>query len=339
MPDETSSLYPPSPERSGPLALNNLDDFKSIYCFLNTKPDSQIRLLKGVKRVEVQDIFDLNSSVEAKLYNHSVEALIPNVQITFSDREISEYASWQEFKRTQWNLVAKTVEGVSITWQILIKNDNHSVPQPHSLKVRIGNELPPKDAIQLLFSADNPDELMQLSSPSMCRVDFVNSMLAEELLGIVERWHDALMHAPTQSPLPFFLVRRGMLVTELWRFSAPILLLLIGARYADLVVSSSWFSSLTFDLRILYSAIIFVAVYKAGSYVGHKGEFIVDSRIKRLQPPPAFSITKGDAKRLADVRRKNSRFVRELMLQLAIGSIGFVATAFLPSVIKSILRL
>ena len=82
-----------------------------------------------------------------------------------------------------------------------------------------------------------------------------------------------------------------------------------------------------------------MAVYKVGSYAGHKGEFLVDSRIKRLKPPPAFSITKGDVKRLADVKRKNSRFVRELVLQLAIGSIGFVATAILPSVIKAILRL
>lgn len=339
MPEDTTSIFPPSPDRSGPLALNNLDDFKSIYCFLNTKPDSQIKLLKGAKRVELQDVLDLNSAVEAKLYNHSVQALIPNVQVTFSDREINDYASWQEFKRTQWNLVTRTVEGITITWQILIKNDNNSVPQPHSLKVRIGNEVPPRDAIQLLFAADNPDELMQLSSPSMCRVDFVNSTLAEELLGIVERWHDGLLFAPTQNPLPFFLVRRGMHMTELWRFSAPIIFLLIGSRYADLVVSSVWFSSLTLELRIFYSAIIFVAVYKAGSYAGHKGESIVDSRIKRLKAPPAFNITKGDAKRLADVKRKNSRFVRELMLQLAIGSIGFIATAYFPTIIKAMLRL
>lgn len=339
VPEDTTSIYPPSPERSGPLALNNLDDFKSIYCFLNTKPDSQIRLLKGVKRVELQDILDLNNAVEAKLYNHSVQALIPNVQVTFSNREISDYASWEEFNRTQWNIVTKTVEGITLTWQILIKNDNNIVPQPHSLKVRIGNEVPPKDAIQMLLSADNPDELMQLSSPSMCRVDFVNSTLAEELLGIVERWHDALLHAPTQNPLPFFLVRRGMYVTELWRFSAPIVFLLIGSRYADLVISSAWFSSLTLDLKIFYSAIIFVAVYKAGSYAGHKGEYLIDSRIKRLMPPPAFSITKGDAKRLADVKRKNSKFVRELVLQLTIGSIGFIATAFFPNFIKAILRL
>ena len=338
MTDDTTPLIPSGPSRPSQLALSNLDDFKSIYCFLNAKPDSQIRLLKGVKRIELQDIVDLNSSVEAKLYNHSVQTVIPNVQVTFSDREISEYSSWEEFRRTEWNLAAKTVVGITLTWRILIKNDNSPVPQPHSLKVRIGNEIPPKDAIQLLLSADNPDELMQLSSPSMCRVDFVNSVLAEELLTLIERWHSSLLPAPDQNPLPFFLVRNGMHLTELWRFAAPILFLVVGSRYADLLIASKWFSTLTLELRIFYSAIIFVAVYKAGSYAGHKGEAIVDSRIKRLQAPPVFVITKGDKKRLADAKKKNNRFVRDLLLQIALGLIAFVVTAILPGLIKTLLR-
>jgi hypothetical protein len=68
-----------------------------------------------------------------------------------------------------------------------------------------------------------------------------------------------------------------MYVTELWKFSAPIIFLLIGSRYADLVISSAWFSGLTLDLKIFYSAIIFVAIYKSGSYAGHKGEYLMDS--------------------------------------------------------------
>jgi hypothetical protein len=106
----------------------------------------------------------------------------------------------------------------------------------------------------------------------------------------------------------------------------------------DLLIASTWFSGLTLELKIFYSAIIFVAVYKIGSYAGHKGEVIVDSRIKRLQPPPAFVITKGDKKRLADAKRKNGRFVRDLMIQLALGTLGFAATALLPNLIKTILR-
>lgn len=335
---DPTSITPSDPRRPAPLALNNLDDFKSIYCFLNTKPDSQIRLLKGVKKVELQDIIELNAAVDAKLYNHSVQTIIPNIQVTFGDREISEYTSWEEFKRTHWNLVAKTVVGITITWQILIKNDNSPVPQPHSLKVRIGNELPPKDAIQLLFSADNPDELMQLSSPSMCRVDFVNSVLAEELLTLTERWHDNLLAAPDQNPVPYFLVKRGMHLTELWRFSAPIIFLLIVSRYVDLFIESSWYSVLSLELKVFYSAIIFVAIYKIGSYAGHKGEAIIDSRIKRLQPPPAFIITKGDKKQLAETRAKNSKFVRELMIQVLLGAIGFAATALIPNLVRTILR-
>jgi hypothetical protein len=224
MADDPTLIAPADPIRPAPLALNSLDEFKSIYCFLNAKPDSQIRLLKGIKKVELQDIFDLNLAINAKLYNHSVQTIIPNVQVTFSDREINEYSSWEELKRTEWNLVSKTVAGITATWQILIKNDNSPVPQPHSLKVRIGNEMPPKDAIQLLFSADDPDELMQLNSPSMCRVDFVNSVLAEELLTLIERWHTALHAAPDQNPLPYYLAKRGMHFTEIWRFLAPILI-------------------------------------------------------------------------------------------------------------------
>ncbi len=339
VPSDPSPIEPSSQAQAGGLSISNLDDFKSVYCFLNTKPDSQIKLLKGVKRVGIEDIYDLNAKVERKLYNHNIITAIPNIQITFGSREIKEYSSWEEFSRTDWNLISETVDGVTITWQILIKNSNTAIPQPHILKVRIGNEVPPKDALQLLMSADNPDELMQLSSPSLCRVDFVNSMLAEELLDLVEKWHASLLSAPRQNPFPFFLHRHGMQITEFWRFLAPILFLLIASRYADLLIASQWFRSLTFEMKILYSAIIIITVYKAGSYAGYKGEAIVDTGIKKLKAPPAFSITKGDRKRLSDATRKNSKFIRDLSIQLLLALLVFCVTAYAPNLLKLIFRL
>jgi len=334
-----SPIEPSSQPGGGRLSIANLDDFKSVYCFLNTKPDSQIKLLKGVKRVDIDDIHELNTKVERKLYNHSVVTAIPNIQVTLASHEIKEYSNWQEFSRTDWNLIPDTVDGLTITWQIVINNSNTSIPQPHVLKVRIGNEVPPKDALQLLMSADNPDELMQLSSPSLCRVDFVNSMLAEELLDLVEKWHGALLSAPRQNPFPFFLHRHGMHITEFWRFLAPILFLLIASRYADLLVKTQWFGSLSLEMKVLYSSIVFVAVYKAGSYAGHKGEAIVDTGIKRMKAPPAFSITKGDRKRLSDATEKNSKFVRDLIIQIILAFLGFGITAYAPSLLRFVFRM
>lgn len=319
------------------LTINSIDEFKSIYCFLNAKPDSQIRLLKGVKRVGLVDIKDLCDSVNSKLDTHNVVTVIPEIQITFEDRNIQEFSSWLEFERTNWNLITRPIAGCTIFWKILVAINENQIPQPHSLKVRIGNDMPPKDAIQLLFSAEDPEELMQMSAPSICKVDFVNSHLAEELLTKVEKWHEGLVSMPRQAS--YLLIRYGMYFTEIFKFFSPILCLGIATRYADLVINSNWFLGLSFELKTLYSALIIVAVYQVGNYIGFRGEKLLDARIQKLKQLPVFEITKGDHRKIGEAKLRNNKFIRELLIQVSIGIIGFVGATVLPYIIKLFLRI
>ena len=56
--------------------IPSLEDFKAMYYFMNAKPDTQIRLMQGKRKVSIDDIFRLNNEVIQKLQNHDVSGSI-----------------------------------------------------------------------------------------------------------------------------------------------------------------------------------------------------------------------------------------------------------------------
>lgn len=62
------------PKQSEAITSLSLDEFKSFFYQYNAKPDTEIRLLKDVKIVELADIFSLEEQVTDKLRNHTIVA-------------------------------------------------------------------------------------------------------------------------------------------------------------------------------------------------------------------------------------------------------------------------
>jgi hypothetical protein len=305
---ENSSIVP---QQSGQLIP--LDEFKSLFYQLNAKPDTEIRLLPGRKNLELADIRSINEQISAKLRNHDLISDITSINFVLSNRKIKDYFTWAEFERESWDTVNEKVRTITIKWDVAIKLPQYRLPQRHSLKIRIGTEIPPKDIFQLLLTSDDIVELMEARTPSICKVDFVNDILAAELMNIVANWHEGLGDSPETNPLSSFLVKQGKLLSEIIRYCSPILLLIISYQYHDFLMPVIGIQEQV-SIKNLEALVIFLAaIFRTGIFLGHKFERFIDKRIDKLEEYPTFSITRGDKKAAEECEKINKKLTNQIL--------------------------
>jgi hypothetical protein len=308
---ENSSIVP---QKSGELI--SLDNFKSIFYQLNAKPDTEIRLLRGKKNLELADITSLNERISAKLSNHDVITEIASINFVLLNRKIKDYYTWAEFERENWDTVNEKVSTLSIKWDIAIKLPQYKLPQRHSIKVRIGTEIPPKDIFQLILTSDDISELIEARTQSICKVDFVNNILAVELLNLVSNWYEGLHDLPDANPVISFLRKNGRLISEIIRYSLPIVLLLVSYQYSDY-----WLPAIGIEEKIspknLEALLIWLAAaFRAGIFLGFKLEKFINKRIDKFEDYPRFSITRGDKKAIEEFEKTNKKLKNQILIRV-----------------------
>jgi len=301
------------PQQSGQLVP--LDDFKALFYQLNAKPDTEIRLLRGKKNLELADIRSINERLSAKLRNHDLVADIASINFVLSNRKIKDYSTWSEFERETWDTVNEKFRTLTIKWDVAIKLPQYKLPQRHSLKIRIGTKTPPKDIFQLIFTSDDVTELMEARTASVCKVDFVNDILATELMNIVVNWYEGLRDLPETNPLNSFLVKNGRLLSEIIRYCSPIILLIIFCQNYDYFMTLIGVQE-QISLKSLEALLILLAaIFMTGFFLGFKFERFIDERIANFEEHPGFSITRGDKKAAEEFERTNQKLTSQILRQ------------------------
>lgn len=313
-----------------------LDEYKSLFYQLNAKLDTEIRLLHGKKNLELADIRSINEQISAKLRNHDLVADIASINFVLSNRKIKDYAIWAEFERENWDTVNEKVLTLTIKWDIAIKLPQYKLPQRHSLKIRIGTEIPPKDIIQLILTSDDITELIEARTPSICKVDFVNDILAAELMSIVVNWYEGLRDLPETNPLNSFLVKKGRLLSEIIRYSSPIVLLIISYQYYDYFMPLIGIQE-QMSLKSLEALLIlFAAIFIVGIFLGFKFERFIDERIEKFEEHPRFSITRGDKKSAEEFERTNKKLTNQILVRFFWVLFSLVVSSSIKFVVKYI---
>lgn len=313
-----------------------LDEFKSLFYLLNAKPDTEIQLLRGKKNLELADIRSINERISAKLRNHDLVVDIASINFLLSKGKIKDYFTWAEFERENWDTVNEKIRTLTIKWDVAIKLPQYKLPQRHSLKIRIGTEIPPKDIFQLILTSDDITELMEARTPSICKVDFVNDILAAELMSIVVSWYEGLRDLPETNPLNSFLVKKGRLLSEIVRYSSPIVLLIISYQYYD------YFMPLTgvqeeISLKSLEALLILVAaIFLTGKFLGFRFERFIDERIDKFEEYPRFSITRGDKKTAEEFERTNKKLTNQILFRFFWVLFSLIVSSSLKFVVKYI---
>ena len=296
----------------------SLDDMKSFFYLMNAKPDTSIQLLEGRKKITIAEIRDLNERIQRKLQNHDLIGQIASINLIFEKVKIQDYATWAEFERETWHTINNKTDAISLTWDISVKLPRYENPQRHTLKVRIGQAISPKDMMELVFTSDNPTELREKRADGVVKVDFIDQVIAGELIEKVTSWYDGLKKMPNEKGIQMILEKyQSILVGIIFNFT-PILFLSIYHYY--FLAFCDW-GSLTININIANIQIFliaFSAIFYFGKIFASKFAKTLDKKIDQYVGISQFEITKGDENALHDAQVKNSSITKKILTKVGI---------------------
>lgn len=179
------------------LEVNEYDKFitnyKSIYQAMTAKNDCKSRIFPKNIKIRLEDIYELNERISDKLVNYNIVGFSISVTASFRGRQSIEFSSWNEFENHRWN-ESNALIALTIIWEFNVLLPKYEVPQKHLLVVKLSDGLRPEEMINIVFAGklENIDEIQKQICPVVARVDFINYILGDELLNIVEDWVNGL---------------------------------------------------------------------------------------------------------------------------------------------------
>lgn len=325
---------------TSPSVINSdLDTIKSVYYWLNAKPDTSIKVFKDAKEVSIADINSLNGKIQTKLSTEELFTNITSLDIVFDKGVLRSFGSWEEFQRTSWEIAEKT-ESISIVWDINIKLPNYKLPQRHTVKVRIGSSIRPGELFQIMTSSDDDLELIESTSFIVCKVDFVNSTISSELIAIVEEWYNCLVDIEPKSGLQKFIESNRQNVSRVCHYLLPLtglILLFVAFKLHISKLNNIAFDKGTYTDFYFWMLLIFV-VYFAFNFIGSLFGQRIFELINKLEDSAVFNITKGDKNSQQNIIRKNKSLLTQVKQQFWLTIGGTFLSIILTKVIDQVLK-
>lgn len=311
----------------------SLEDMKSFFYLMNAKPDTSIQLLEGRKKITIAEIRDLNTRIQRKLDNHQLIGQIASINLIFDKGKIQDFSTWAEFERENWNTINNKTESISITWDISLKLPKYENPQRHTLKVRIGKSISPKDMMELVFNSDDPIELHEKRAIGIVKVDFIDQVIASELIEKVTNWYDGLAKLPDEQGIQKFFIKNQNLFVGIVHNFIPIIFLIIYHYYFTAFSNLANLSELTIaNIQLLL--IIFLSIFFIGSMVGKKFARWTDKKIDEYKGVSQFEITKGDQNAILDAKEVNEKITKKIISKVSITIITTIVTFFVRHLLE-----
>lgn len=170
-----------------------LTNYKAVYQAMTAKNDCRSKIFPRNVRVKLDDIYDLNNRIVEKLRNYNLLGFSTSITANFKGRQTIDFSSWNEFENHKWN-ESEAVLALTIVWEFNVLLPQYELPQKHLLVVKLTDGLRPEEMLNIVFAGklENMDEIERQVCPVVVRVDFINYILGDELLRIVEEWDKGL---------------------------------------------------------------------------------------------------------------------------------------------------
>ena len=303
---------------------------QAMFYMFTGKPDSIVKIFDRRIVITIRDIEELNLSIAEKLDNHRIEGVFASVDIGYENNKIDRLSSWDDFVSKNWN-IADITDHILVKWDFLIKLPKNPVPQRHTLVVRLSSSIDHVQFLQLLLSRDF-DELEKLDeqvAPCHCRVDFINHILSQELINVVEEWNKSRSQPTTQAGFYHYLKKIKIWIARAIHYSLPLCGALIALSFLhnstsqlNLEASPSledmrnmlyWLTGISFAVIILT---------KLGHNIANKAYVALSNYGKTA----IFNITNGDRNYSLELEKRNQNSVRKFfftaIVALVINVIG-----------------
>lgn len=291
-----------------------IKNYQAVYYAMNAKPDCKSKIFPEDVTIDFADLNELNRKIVDKFKAHYEDAgFTINITVSFRDLTVVEFSSWATF--SQYNFSLNTaIRGITIVWEYNAKLPKYSLPQKHTLTVRLADKLRPQDMMNLIFSGKLSE--MDLVDQEFCsvvaRVDFINSLLGDELLAIVDEWVEGISEADKPNKIMDFLERNKRKVAYCVNYITTFVAIMCGLKYLKFYLYGLEFKYIgDMSTRDFYDIMLVLTLLVVICIGINKMFFIIANIVfkaldKREEQRHTFNITKGD-KKICKLMEKQQR--------------------------------
>jgi hypothetical protein len=319
----------------------SIEDFKAFSYVFNGKRDTDIQIFDDNKQFKKEDIVSLFNKIDGKLQTHHIVINQFSLNVTLSDGHLKEYSNWEVFIKEDWDIPERTFT-IVLEWDFFLHHDNFKFPQKHSLKIRIGSGVRPDELFKLVMTGNEDHDLMEASAELVCKIDFINPFISNDLKNVVSTWYKALSkNKEPNRAVTLVKKNRGKIVvlnTLLFIIAGLILLNSFVRNYYDLYdINSDPGSILTsFFTLICVTIVVVYFFYAMGKFYGDR---IETRTIRNFRSNPMFAFTKGDINRIQENKEKNNKLMLKLGKEITLAVVINIAMFFLGKFAQDILTI
>ena len=297
------------------------DDLKALFYLMAGKPDSNIKLFYDPICIEPNDILELNESIQEKLMNHSVEVATTSIIIHYTSNESEIFGIWAEFTNHKWN-THKEIEAITIKWDFMVNFPQYAIPQRHTLLVKISSRLTPLHLLQAMLSNDSDDleNVENEMAPVVCRVDFINHILSDELIIIVENWIKSRIKPQFNPKISPFLKKHKTGIARILHYSIPIFLTFLVAGILDKIIQNNLVETAIVTIKDLKIFMFWLLGSGIGIFtslqIGHWIAYRTYQSIEQYGEHCVFNFTNGDKNKHQKIEEKNKKYIVNILINI-----------------------
>ncbi|HBF46978.1 MAG TPA: hypothetical protein DDW91_11115, partial [Shewanella frigidimarina] len=287
------------------------DAFKAMFYLFAGKPDSRSKSFSKKIQINKQSIIDLNSSIRKKFELHQIDQVVTTVSMAQKGKEATEFGIWSTFEEHDFK-IPEVTESVLLKWDFLIKLESYAAPQRHTLSVKIIKSPTAEDVLRRVFTQQDEEDD---SGSGVCtvRVDFINHMLADELINVVEKWNKTLSKCSSIPSFVEWAVKYDHKIARAIHYSiSTFVLILIVALVGH--YGRNW----TELYRLAQVVILGVAAFHIAVGIGRYFASKAYSSINESAEYFPFCITSGDINAIEDSRKSTLKHLRGFLFSCSI---------------------
>lgn len=322
-----------TPDIGNPLLTK--EQLKSFFYLAAGKLDSNIKIFKKQIIITGDDLTELNTLIQEKLKNHNTTASVTSINVSFDKNKMTQFGVWKEFIDSNWK-IPEIIENITMVWDFLVILPHYTQPQRHTLTVKITADTNFATILPALLSGNitEIDTVELKHSPVVCQVDFINHLLSDELINIVERWVEGRKIAQAETKTKKWIQKNKRFFADLINYSIPIFITLAslsilhsyGKKINDIL-------TVNIMLNFMYWLLLSIVGVLGSAKMSNRLAHYIFRAISEYGDFLIFNITNGDKNKQYEIDNKNKKEFRKFLF----GTIGGLTINIIAALISYII--
>ncbi len=283
---------------------NQLADKKSMLYEIFNKRDSLTKVYNKCAVISLSDIYDLKDRVLEKLSIHQ-NRNVTSVSVGLSGGKNLDFGIWEEFELHEWR-ENQYIKHINIVFESLIQIPGQELPEKHTLVVKLTSGINPGELLNLIFTGkiEDVDEFEINAATIVARVDFINQVLGDELISIVDNWVKSLSAESLKNNKYILFFRKFRKYVAYFINYVPVYMIsIVAILYMDKIHEIMIKDDVPLG-NVKFIIILCLAFYTLNAFFKFLAKYTFN-KLEDYRMPFVFDITRGDKKEKNKIINEN----------------------------------